>query len=1026
MAQPKVTRKDIIAFAHQINDATVHPPVDAADRNKLVATNATTGAIELITKDSVGGAGGDLLVYKEVPTGLVDGVNTQYVLSHQPNDISLIFLFVNGVFRQDFTYDHPTQTITIGFAPSITSEVFVHYFVAGSIIVGTNGLSAYEVALLNGFIGTEAEWLDSLVGPPGEDGDPGPQGPPGGTGSIGPIGPQGEDGLSAYEVAVANGFVGTESEWLISLTGDSITVEILEGINEKLDMLIDGRFYVPETFTWTSSLAAYADKTMVITYDHIIASGHINLPANCILRFEGGSITSSGNLVGNNSRIINEDGLPCFNTTINFTGTWSETVCTYQWFGARSVPTRTSYINECSAAINKQHISPFKVEPLPGFYYITSTLIFSTPKTIDFGISPYEHEDDNNSAPDSAIIPNHVRFITNVDIDMWDLRISGLHLIGGTLDVRGVGTYTKDVIKLRTQTAKIISGTLYKTKIIGSMVGNSALGASGKGFHFDMSGNTLYGCMANMDIDILILFIPYGIYIDDPSTGHADTWNGVNTIKCLADGCKQGFHVEGGFHNTYIGYTQSRNVLAYTEQDMYQAEFSGSNILDMYAWDLHLRDSLEAGFYYPSRGILIDGDDTTLIGASLKAQIAYSKEYYGPKPAKQVTVKSDISILGEKLNKKVFISELHNLLLALNKTNPAVIRYHSGATIDFDAIVPVINSEPIITNIVGTYTDSLFSGKGYAPTFAHNGSTDPDKDFVEISFNGISYYGMPIFHLLLEGYREMFKRIQLIGFKSAGNPDVVNIYPVADSTTYSRKTYKGTLPTNSYTSFAIRLIGSANIRKVATISEATPGVVTCATHGMSGIIQFGTTGTLPAPLLVNTNYYIVNSTTNNFNVSLTSGGAAIDTTTTGSGTHYISKVTSAYINDIALESTGNVAGPNFVFKVDDFRYKYVALISQTGTNAPTIVQKLNTTGVVPTFNAYSVPGDFTFNCANRVTTKNDILDITLSIYQGLTFIGTVWITRTNDSAYRIRTYNPAGILANGILTNFLFMFNTAW
>src|SRR5690625_2750584 len=47
---------------------------------------------------------------------------------------------------------------------------------------GADGASAYEVALANGFVGTEAEWLASLVGPkgdPGEKGDQGEQGPPG-------------------------------------------------------------------------------------------------------------------------------------------------------------------------------------------------------------------------------------------------------------------------------------------------------------------------------------------------------------------------------------------------------------------------------------------------------------------------------------------------------------------------------------------------------------------------------------------------------------------------------------------------------------------------------------------------------------------------------------------------------------------------------------------------------------------------------------------------------------------------------
>jgi hypothetical protein len=46
----------------------------------------------------------------------------------------------------------------------------------------------------------------------GPIGDPGPQGP------VGPPGERG-DGLTAYEIAVQNGFIGTEKEWLVSLIG---------------------------------------------------------------------------------------------------------------------------------------------------------------------------------------------------------------------------------------------------------------------------------------------------------------------------------------------------------------------------------------------------------------------------------------------------------------------------------------------------------------------------------------------------------------------------------------------------------------------------------------------------------------------------------------------------------------------------------------------------------------------------------------------------------------------------------------
>ena len=67
-----------------------------------------------------------------------------------------------------------------------------------------------------------------LTGPTGATGATGPVGPTGPQGNIGPTGPSGpqgptgavgEQGSSAYEVAVENGFGGTEEQWLESLKG---------------------------------------------------------------------------------------------------------------------------------------------------------------------------------------------------------------------------------------------------------------------------------------------------------------------------------------------------------------------------------------------------------------------------------------------------------------------------------------------------------------------------------------------------------------------------------------------------------------------------------------------------------------------------------------------------------------------------------------------------------------------------------------------------------------------------------------
>lgn len=121
---------------------------------------------------------------------------------------------------------------------------------------GENGLSAYELAVQEGFTGSLAEWLNSLKGADGKDGVDGKDGADGvngkdgingedGTdGRDGADGLNGKDGLSAYEIALKNGFVGTESEWLDSLKGkDGDSPEVsgfatTEYVNERLSEIL--------------------------------------------------------------------------------------------------------------------------------------------------------------------------------------------------------------------------------------------------------------------------------------------------------------------------------------------------------------------------------------------------------------------------------------------------------------------------------------------------------------------------------------------------------------------------------------------------------------------------------------------------------------------------------------------------------------------------------------------------------------------------------------------------------------------
>ena len=76
---------------------------------------------------------------------------------------------------------------------------------------GTDGKSAYQIAIEQGYQGSESDWLSSLKGDKGEKGNTGAKGNPG---------QDGAEGKSAYAIAVEHGYEDSEDEWLLSLKGE--------------------------------------------------------------------------------------------------------------------------------------------------------------------------------------------------------------------------------------------------------------------------------------------------------------------------------------------------------------------------------------------------------------------------------------------------------------------------------------------------------------------------------------------------------------------------------------------------------------------------------------------------------------------------------------------------------------------------------------------------------------------------------------------------------------------------------------
>ena len=96
-------------------------------------------------------------------------------------------------------------------------------------IVEGAGKSAYAIAVAHGYKGTESEWLESIRGVQGPQGVPGPQGEPG---SIGKPGPQGEPG-SAERAAE---LLKSKNIYLENTNVDTVITTVIEKLFETASL----------------------------------------------------------------------------------------------------------------------------------------------------------------------------------------------------------------------------------------------------------------------------------------------------------------------------------------------------------------------------------------------------------------------------------------------------------------------------------------------------------------------------------------------------------------------------------------------------------------------------------------------------------------------------------------------------------------------------------------------------------------------------------------------------------------------
>lgn len=133
---------------------------------------------------------------------------------------------------------------------------------------GAPGASAYQLAVDNGFVGAQADWLASLHGTPGAP------------------------GKSAYEVAVANGYVGNEASWLVSLHGTNGTNANDGAPGKSAYELAVANGYVGDQSTWLTSLHGANGES---AYQLAVDNGFVGTQADWLTSLHGTNGTNGTN-----------------------------------------------------------------------------------------------------------------------------------------------------------------------------------------------------------------------------------------------------------------------------------------------------------------------------------------------------------------------------------------------------------------------------------------------------------------------------------------------------------------------------------------------------------------------------------------------------------------------------------------------------------------------------------------------------------------------------------------------------------
>lgn len=258
-----------------------------------------------------------------------------------------------------------------------------------------------------------------------------------------------------------------------------------------------------------------------IRYDFDLNGEEITIPENCILKFNGGSL-SNGTIKGNSTNIIS-DYLIFKN--LNVIGSWS-TIGESRWFVQSSPYT----IRQDEVFIDKLDVSDDfqtflnssfrKIHICKGFYYITKPLIISNSIEInmDGGSSGnYLLKHDMDCLDKTFIFSN--KNITLLKITANDTTVKNIILNGGNLDVSLAYSdkplYNTHCIEIDIRNRRKYWGIYINTTINGTY--NDLEPSQGTAIKFIDDGRGGYATMVNLNCTIRWFDLAYDIKTSNSS-----------------------------------------------------------------------------------------------------------------------------------------------------------------------------------------------------------------------------------------------------------------------------------------------------------------------------------------------------------------------------------------------------------------------------------------------------------------------------------------------------------------------------